>query len=72
MAKKVALPILEFDELVEVFQYKNARALRRAIRLKLFPIKTFLLAGRTVAHISAVDQFFDKMKDEALAADWDQ
>ena len=57
-------PILEFDELVEIFGYTNERAARRAIRLDKFPIPTFELAGRTVAHIDVVKRFFDEKYDE--------
>jgi hypothetical protein len=62
------LPILELDELVEIFEYTNVRAARRAIRLKKFPVPTFELAGRTVAHEDAVELFMKRMRDEALEA----
>jgi hypothetical protein len=67
------LPILELDELVETFEYKNLRAARRAIRLGKFPVPTFDLAGRTVAHVDAVAKFFEQKKREAEAqmAEWD-
>ena len=61
------LPILELDELVETFEYKNLRAARRAIRLGKFPVPTFDLAGRTVAHVDAVSKFFEQKKREAEA-----
>jgi len=61
------LPILEFDELVEIFEYTNARAARRAMKLGKFPIPTFELAGRTVAHMDAVELFMKRMRDEAMA-----
>jgi hypothetical protein len=60
------LPILEFDELVELFGYRNERAARRALRLGKFPVKTFLLAGRTVAHVDVVNGYFDLEKQEGL------
>lgn len=62
------LPIYELEELVEIFEYTNVRAARRAIRLKTFPVPTFELAGRTVAHIDAVDLLMQRMRDEAMAA----
>ncbi len=67
------LPILELDELVETFEYKNLRAAKRAIRLGKFPIPTFDLAGRTVAHVDAVAKFFEQKKKEAIEQmeNWD-
>lgn len=62
------LPILELDELVEIFEYTNVRAARRAIRLETFPVPTFELAGRTVAHADAVDLFMKRKRDEAMSA----
>jgi hypothetical protein len=62
------LPILELDELVEIFEYTNVRAARRAIRLKKFPVPVFELAGRTVAHEDAVALFMNRMRDESLDA----
>ena len=59
-------PILEFDELVEIFGYTNERAPRRAIRIDAFPVPTFDLAGRTEAHIDVVDAFFKKKYDEGV------
>jgi hypothetical protein len=59
-------PILEFDELVEIFGYVNERAARRALRLGTFPIPTFELAGRTVAHIDVLKKFFDEKYDEGV------
>lgn len=59
-------PILEFDELVEIFGYVNERAARRAVRLGTFPIPTFELAGRTVAHIDVLKKFFDEKYDEGV------
>ena len=60
-------PILEFDELVEVFGYVNERAARRALRLNRFPVKTFELAGRTVAHVDVVTAYFETQKQDGLA-----
>jgi hypothetical protein len=59
-------PILEFDELVEIFGYVNERAARRALRLGTFPIPTFELAGRTVAHVDVLDKFFKEKYDEGV------
>lgn len=61
------IPILEFDELVALFGYKNERAARRAIRLGRFPVKTFELAGRTVAHVDVVNGYFEAQRKEGLA-----
>ena len=60
------LPILEFDELIELFGYANERAARRAMRLKKFPVPTFKLAGRTVAHVDVVKRYFDEKYDEGV------
>jgi len=71
--KNNILPILELDELVETFEYVNIRAAKRAIRLGIFPVPTFKLAGRTVAHVDAVAKFFEQKKREAeqQMAEWD-
>lgn len=61
-------PILEFDELVEIFGYVNERAARRAVRIGTFPIPTFELAGRTVAHIDVLKKFFDEKYDEGVSS----
>ena len=53
------LPILELDELMEIFEYPNKRSIRRAIRLGSFPVPTFELAGRTVAHVDVIDAYFE-------------
>jgi len=60
------LPILELDELVETFGYQNIRAAKRAIRLGTFPIPTFTLAGRVVAHVDAVAKLFEEKKKETM------
>ena len=62
------LPILELDELVEIFEYTNMRAARRAIRLGKFPVPTFELAGRTVAHADAVDLLMKRKRNEAMSS----
>jgi len=62
------LPLYELDELVELFGYTNVRAVRRAIRLEIFPVPVFQLAGRTVAHIDAVDLFLKRKRQEAMNA----
>lgn len=62
------LPIMEFDELVELFEYKNERAARRALRLGTFPVPVFELAGRTVAHVDVVRKFFDEKYAEGMEA----
>ena len=60
------LPILEFEELVEIFEYTNERAARRALRLGKFPVPVFELAGRTVAHVDSIDLFFKKKAEEGV------
>lgn len=62
------LPIYELAELVEIFEYANIRAARRAIRLEKFPVPVFELAGRTVAHIDAVDLLMKRKRQEAMNA----
>jgi hypothetical protein len=60
------LPILEFDELVELLDYIHARAARRAIQAGTFPIPVFEFAGRTVAHVDAVELYFKEMRDNSM------
>ncbi len=60
------LPIYELAELVEIFEYTNIRAARRAIRLEIFPVPVFELAGRTVAHIDSVDLLMKRKRQEAM------
>ena len=60
------LPILTLEELVEIFEYTNMRAARRAIRLGTFPVPLFELAGRTVAHADAVNLLMDTKRKEAM------
>ena len=67
MGQDQLLPILELEELVEIFGYKNVRAARRALRLGKFPVKTFELAGRTVAHVDVVEQYVEHMRTESIS-----
>jgi hypothetical protein len=60
------LPILELDELIEIFEYTNERAARRAMRLGIFPVPTFQLAGRTVAHADAVALYMQEMRKVSM------
>lgn len=62
------LPILEFDELIELFGYASPREAKKAIRAGKFPVPLFKLATRTVAHVDAVKAFFDKRREESM--DW--
>lgn len=55
-------PILEFDELIELFEYKNRRAALRAIREGRFPVRVFILAGRRVAHVDSIDKYFEEQR----------
>lgn len=69
MAHKI-LPIFELDDLVEIFEYKNLRALQHAMRQGNFPIPTFRVppvTGRKVAHQAVVERYFEDMKEEGLA-----
>jgi hypothetical protein len=61
------LPILEFDELIELFEYTNHRAARRAIKAGTFPVPVFEMAGRTVAHVDAVELYFSEQRDASMA-----
>jgi len=61
------MPILELDELQEIFEYSSRRQLNRAIRLGRFPIPLFTFHGRRVAHSDAVDLFFEEKKKQAIA-----
>ena len=60
--------IVELDELVEIFGYKNRKTVQHAIRVDRFPIKTFKLDGRTVAHVAVVQAFFDDHMKEGIEA----
>ena len=60
------MPILELDELQEIFEYPNRRSLNRSIRLGRFPIPLFTFQGRRVAHADAVDMFFEEKKTQAI------
>lgn len=61
------LPIFEFDELVEIFEYPNARAARRAIKSGTFPVPVFILANRTVSHVDAVTLYFSEQREASLS-----
>ena len=77
---KETLPVYELDDLQEIFGYPNRRALNRALHSGALPIKTFKLRGVRVCHTAVVDQYFEQMKKEGLAAleaankkpSWDQ
>ena len=60
------LPVLELEELMEVFDYPNIRSVRRAIRMDKFPVPTFQLGGRTVAHVDVIDVFFKAKRKESF------
>lgn len=60
------LPILEFDELIEIFQYTNKRAAKRAITAGTFPVPIFKMAGRTVAHVDAVSVYFAEQRKTSM------
>lgn len=61
------LPILEFDELVELFEYTNHRAARRAVKAGTFPVPVFEMAGRTVAHVDAVELYFSEQREASMS-----
>jgi len=82
---KNTLPIYELDDLQEIFDYPNRRALNRALRSGALPIKIFKLRGVRVCHTAAVENYFDDLKAEGMATiekhapadtakpvDWDQ
>lgn len=61
------LPVLEMDELVELFEYKNRRAAVRAIKEGTFPVPVFTLApGRMVAHVDAISLFFEEQRQASM------
>lgn len=60
------LPILELDELIAIFEYTNKRAAKRAIKRGSFPVPIFRMAGRTVAHVDAVQLYFAERRAESM------
>jgi hypothetical protein len=60
------LPILELEELIEIFEYPSARSARRAIHNGTFPVPIFKLANRTVAHVDAVELYFSEMRQASM------
>jgi hypothetical protein len=60
------LPILEMDEMVEIFDYTNRRAAVRAIKQGTFPVPVFELAGRYVAHVDAVSLYFEEQRQASM------
>lgn len=67
MSRNDILPILEMDELIELFDYGNIQRARRAIRNGTFPVPLFKLAGRNVAHVDAVTLYFNEQRDASMA-----
>lgn len=67
MTENIA-PVMELDELQEIFGYKNRRALQHALRTGKFPVATFEMADRTVAHVEVVAKYFEQKKQEGLAS----
>lgn len=60
------LPILEFEELIEIFEYPSKRSAKRAITLGTFPVPVFTMAYRTVAHVDAVELYFSEQRKESM------
>lgn len=64
--KSVALqeyiPVIEIDEMVDIFGYTNRRALIRAIRENRFEVPLFMLGNRKVAHVESIESYINKMK----------
>ena len=58
---KKILPIYDLDELAEIFDYPNRRAINRALRTGKLPLKMFELRGRRVCHAAVVEQLFENM-----------
>lgn len=65
--RKKVLPVFEMDELMEIFEYPNRRALNRALRTGRLPIDVFWLSGRRVCHVEVVNRFFEMKKEEGFA-----
>ena len=57
---------LEFDELIEIFGYPNARQAKRAIVAGTFPVPIFKMAHRTVAHVDCVSVYFQERRAESM------
>ena len=72
MADNIA-PVMELDELEIIFGYKNRLALNHAIRVGRFPVPTFIMADRRVAHVDVVQEYFARQKREGMEAldPWD-
>ena len=62
------LPIYDMQELQELFGYTNQRALRAALRSKRLPLKMFRLNGVRVCHQAVVEEWFEQMKRDGMAA----
>lgn len=56
------IPVIEIDEMVDIFGYMNRRALIRAIREDRFEVPLFTLGNRKVAHVKSVEKYINKMK----------
>lgn len=67
MPEERMLPILEFDELIEIFEYTSQRAARRAIKAGTFPVPVFEMAHRTVAHVDAVELYFTEQRNASMS-----
>lgn len=65
MSSKI-LPILELDELAELFDYPSLRQVKRAIRNGTFPIPLFKLGKRYVAHVDAVELWFNQQREGSM------
>jgi hypothetical protein len=63
--------IFELSELVELFGYKNNRQALYAIRKGKFPVATFKIGTKTVAHVEVVKAYFEQKKQEGLKQLWD-
>lgn len=66
MSSKI-LPILELDELAELFDYPSLRQVKRAIRAGTFPIPLFKLGKRYVAHVDAVELWFTDQRKASMS-----
>jgi hypothetical protein len=58
----------EVKDLYDTFNYPNARAARRAIRIGTFPVEVFIINTRYCVMTSSVVDFFEKHRDQGLEA----
>jgi len=62
------LPYMELEEIGTLLGYRNVRCMKDAIRRGTFEIPTYSLAGRRVANVSVIRNFFAE-KDYPITAE---